>query len=168
MIVAAWSAVRALMLAVKVALLEPEAMTRDGGTVMLVVLELRITMVPPLPAPLRCTVQTVELPAFKARGLHVMPLTVVREAPLTDPPVAEIATASPIAEAPMALVTATAAADAAGMDTVATIPFAIVLVFVPDAMHTNALALPAQVRVLPADDNTGPATTLRLVTVPAG
>src|SRR5437588_215626 len=98
--VAVWFVVTAPSLTTKVALLEPEAMTRDGGTVTLVELELRLTIVPPLPTPVRSTVQTVELPAPNARGLHAMSLTAVRATPLTDPPVAEIATVSPIPEAP--------------------------------------------------------------------
>ena len=81
---------------------------------------------------------------------------------------AEIATASPAADAPKLLLTAIAAVDAAVMDAVATIPLAIAFAFIPDATHTSALALPAQLRDLLAEVNAGPATTLKLVTLPAG
>ena len=81
---------------------------------------------------------------------------------------AEIATASPAPDAPKALLTAIVAVDDTVMDAVATIPLRIAFAFIPDAMHTGAPALPAQLRDLPADVNAGPATTLKLVTMPVG
>jgi len=121
---------------VKIALLEPGTIAPNGGTVTLVALALRLTVAPPEPVvPLRFTVQELEAPALNAAGLHTILLTVNREPALTDPPVDETTTASPVDDAPIGLLTAIAAVDVAVMDTVATIPLAIELVPFPEARH---------------------------------
>jgi hypothetical protein len=128
-------------LAVKVALLDPEATVTDVGTVMAVVLELRLTLTPPEPAaPLRLTVQTLELPGPRELGVHARPVTVNADAATEiEPPVAVTETPSPASDAPNALVSPIVVAPVAAdmvTETVATTPFAITLLLIPVATQT--------------------------------
>ena len=129
-------------------------------------LELR-PMIPP-PDPLRITVQVLEALGAKLPGLHAMELTTA--ATLTVPPVPVTTIASPVSEAPrlLLMVTGTPLLPDRVTDRVAIAPLEMVLEFNPQAMHVYELTSPAQDRVLPVDNNAGPAATVTLPTLAAG
>ena len=140
----------------------------EAGTVRLGELELRLTVPPP--DPLRTTVHVLEALGAKVPGLHAMELITGTAATLTMPPVPVTAIASPVNEAPrlLLMVIGTALLPDGVTDRVATTPLEIALGFNPHAMHAYELIPPAQDMLLPADDNAGPAVTLKLPTLAAG
>lgn len=123
-----------------VALLDPEATFTDAGTVTMVVLELMPTLTPPAPAaPLRLTVQTLELPGPSELGTHARPLTVSGAPTVIDPPVAVTGTPSPPGDAPSALVSPIVVVPKTAdivTETVATMPLKIIVLFMPVATQT--------------------------------
>lgn len=115
------------VLAVNVALLDPVATETDVGSVTIGLLELRLTLAPPVPAvPLRFTVQVLELPGPTEVGVHPRPVIVNGAITTgTDPPVAVTTTPSPARDAARALVTPIVVVPRAAdivTETVATIP----------------------------------------------
>jgi hypothetical protein len=164
--VAVWSAVKACAVARNVPLPEPAGIVSEAGTVRLMELELR-PMIPPTD-PLRITVQVLEALGAKVPGLHAMEL--ITAATLTVPPAPVTAIASPVGEAPrlLPMVTGTALLPDRVTDRVATTPSEMALEFNPHAAHVYEPAPPAQDRVLPAEDNAGPAAAVKLATLAAG
>ena len=144
-------------------------MVSEAGTVRLVELELS-PMVPP-PDPARLTVQVLEALGARVPGLHAMELIeLTAVATLTVPPVPVTAIASPAGDAPrlLLIVTGTSLLPERVTDTVATTPSEMVVEFNPHATHVYEFTPLAQDRVLPADDNAGPAVTVKLPTLVAG
>ena len=124
-----------------VPLLEPAGIVSEAVTVRAVELELK-AMIPPAD-PLRITVQVLEAPRAKVTGLHVTKLIEVvtgATLTLTVPPVPVTVTTSPVGDAPRVLL-----------------------------IVTGRALPPVQDRVLPAEDNAGPAAiTVRPVTLVLG
>jgi hypothetical protein len=166
--VAVCSVLKALVVARNDPLPEPEGIVSEAGTVRLGELELRLTVPPP--DPLRTTVHVLEALGAKVPGLHAMELIPAPAATLTMPPVPVTAIASPVNEAPTLLPMAigTALLPDGVTDRVAMTPLEITSEFNPHAIHAYELVPAAQVMVLPADDNAGPAVTLQLPTLAAG
>ena len=123
--------------AVNVALLDPEAIMTDAGTVMVGVFELRPTLTPPEPAmPLRLAVQTLELPGASEFGTHARLLIVNGATTEIEPPVAVIETPAAVEDAPSALATPIVAVPTVAdieTETVATDPLRILALFIPVA-----------------------------------
>ncbi len=162
-------AVNCFAVATKLALADPDGIVTEPGTVRFAELDVRLT-VAPLEA-LTVTVHVLDAPGDKVAGTHPTLLTVVPAvARLTVPPVLVMVMPLPVGEAPRPLtrpIVAPLAPDSVTA-TVAIIPSPMAVAFIPEAMQIYPLAPPAQVTVLPADDNAAPAVTLRLETAAAG
>ena len=136
-------------------------MVSEAGTVRLVELELR-AMVPPAD-PLRMAVQVLEAAGATVPGLHAMDtMELIPGATVTLPPVPVTAIGSPVGEAPrlLPILTGRALLPDRVTDRVATTPSEITLVFNPHATHVYEFTPEVQDKVLPAEDNAGPAATL--------
>ena len=163
---------KAIAEARNVPLLEPAGIVREAGTVRAVELELR-AMVPPAGPP-RITVQVLEALGAKVTGLHAMKvieLITWATLTLTVPPVPVTAIASPVGEAPRVLLIVSGRALLPDRVTVrvATTPAEIAVEFIPHATQVEEFTPPLQDRVLPAEDNAGPAATMvRPVTLVLG
>ena len=163
---------KAVAVARNVPLLEPAGIVSEAGTVRKVELELR-AMVAPADAP-TITVQVLEAPGAKVMGLHamkVMELITGATLTLTVPPVPVTAIASPVGEAPRMLLMVTGRALLPDRVTVrvSTTPAEMAVEFNPHATQVEEFSPPLQDRVLPAEDNAGPAaTTVRPVTLLLG
>jgi hypothetical protein len=145
--VAVWLAVKEPAVAVKVALLAPEGMVTDVGTVTRDELDATVATAPPDPAAaLRFMVQVAGAAGANAAGLQVSPVIVI-EGPgwLTGAltvmlaPLAEVVLAPPAGEAPIGwftpIGTAPLALAESVTETVARIPLGIVVAFEPETRH---------------------------------
>ncbi len=94
----------------------------------------------------------------------------VAPATLTVPPLPVTAIASPAGEAPILLLmlTGTALLPDGVTETVATTPSEMVLEFNPHAMHVYEPTPTAQDTAIPAEDNAGPAATVKVPTLAGG
>jgi hypothetical protein len=132
-------------------------------------LELSPTMTGLAAAALRLTVQLLVPPEDNELGVHAREVTDV--ATKMFPPVPETGMGYPATDAPNVSLTPMENEPAPGASvtvTTATLPSRIVFVFSPLVRQMYALAPPAQLTVLPADINTGPGVTEKLVTLAAG
>jgi hypothetical protein len=166
--------VTAAAVAVNVAVVAAAATVTDAGTVTAEVALLeRATAAPPAGAACeRVTVQVVV-----ADGANVV-LVQRREvgvtgvvAPSAVPPDPVIASAAPAREAPNAPETPTVAevaVDARVVATVATMPSAMTLVFIPETTQITVPEELAQFKFFPAAVRAGPAVTAKVATEPAG
>lgn len=126
----------------KVAVLDPDGAVTDPGTVRAPELDVSATTAPPAAAEaLRFTVQVVDPPEPIEAGAHDRDVTLNGAGPWATvmlPPVAETANGAPAGDAASALPTPTVTFVALGVSvtvTTAATPFAILLVFIPDAMQ---------------------------------
>jgi len=156
--------------AVKVALLDPEATVTDAGTVRVDVFELKPTLAPPEGAvPLRLTVQELELDGPRDAGEQVTPVNV--GSTVIEPPVAVIEIPVPAADAPTGLAIPIAALVAPltmVAETVATVPLATSVSFMPQAMQISLPAPEEQVIDLLAAVRAEPAATEKWETLAVG
>jgi hypothetical protein len=172
LIVPLWFVVKAPIVAVKVALLEPALTATEAGTLMIVELADSPTLAPPEPAAaLRFTVHALVLEGPSVVGEQVSPVTVALDPAEIEPPAAVVVIPSPARVAPSALAAPivrllTPAAKVTA--TVAATPFAIVVLLM---LHATQVLLPEpaeQVIVLPAALRAGPASTEKAATLAAG
>ena len=158
--------------AVKVALEKLSGIVTLAGTGRAGTLELNPTTTGPLVAvALRLTVQVVIPPGDREVGAHPTEVRVTGAVTEMLPPVAETATGYPATEAPKVPLTPMDIELALGASvtvTTATMPSGIVFVFIPLVRQMYELALPAQLIILPADVNTAPGVTEKLVTLVEG
>jgi hypothetical protein len=162
-------AVNALAAAANVALADPTGTVTVAGTVRLAELDFRLTVAPVMA--LTVTVHELEALGAKVVGAHARLLSVMAGAvtPIV-PPVAVTAIGSPAAVEPIAFVRLTVAPllpDRVTL-TVATLPLAIVVAFIPYATQMYPAAPPEHVTDLPAAVRAVPAVTLTLETAAAG
>jgi hypothetical protein len=157
-----------LAVALKVVLAAPAEISTEAGTTRLAELEPKLTVVPV--EELTATVHRLEPLGAKVEGLHPKLPIVIGLVTFTVPPVVVTGMAFPEDETPRPLATTIAAAllPERVTNTVAITPLGIVLAFIPDAIHTYAVAPPAQVTVLLADVKAAPAVTLKLATALEG
>jgi hypothetical protein len=149
--------------AVKVAELAPAATVTEPGTVNAELLLLRATAVAAETAPLSVTAQAEEPPAFTDVGLQVTEVNVMEgAAAVMVPPALATAAELPLNMAPIGEVTPMELLVRVGAvvtETTATVPFAIVLEFIPQARHVYTPAPALQLRDLPAVVDAAPAAT---------
>jgi hypothetical protein len=123
--------------AVKVPDADPAATVREAGTVRLVLLLLRAIEAPPVgAAALSVAVQTDDPGVTREDGAHAMELRTADEVTMIVLPAPLIGMIPPVAETPMVFVRPTFRVPALGSSvrlTVATIPSAICVAFIPVA-----------------------------------
>ena len=156
-----------MAVALKVAVVDPEATLTEAGTVRLAELEDRFTVAPD--EALTVTVQVLDPPGDKLAGVHTRLLTVTGvTAVVTVPPVPVIEMPVPEGAAPSTLVTPMDAVLPESVTaTVATTPSAMVVAFIPSAMQVYPFVPMAQVTLLPTADNAGPVMAVKFETAAA-
>ena len=169
--VAVWVLVMVLAVAVKVAVVSPAATVTLCGTDRSALLEVRDTAVPPAGAvPLRETTQLDVPSEFREPSVHasdVSPSGALAPVVVMVEPEPVMAMPPPDAEAPATLDRfrmVPLAVAASVTDTVAAIPFWMMLELSPVARQVYNPADPAQEMALPAAVKAGPAATLMALT----
>ena len=122
----------------KVAVLAPAGMVRDAGTVRLAELELKPTVTWFVAMALICNVQMLESPGLSMPRVQVSEVGVTGTGTVTVAPVAETRIALPAEDAPTGLprpIADVLPPAPTVIETVATVPFAMVFEFSPVARH---------------------------------
>lgn len=166
---AVWSEDSVPAVAVKVAVKEPVGIVTLAGTMSAGKLELSPITTGLVAAALRLTVQVLVPPEDNEPGVHAREVKDATTKML--PPVPDTGMGYPATDAPKVSLTPMENEPAPGASvtvTTATFPSRIVFVFSPLVRQMYALAPPEQLIVLPADINTGPGVTEKLVTLAAG
>jgi hypothetical protein len=158
--------------AVKVALEEPNGIVTLEGTDRASTLELSpATTGLPVAEALRLTVHVVVPPEDREVGAHPMEDRVKAGVTKMLPPVAETVIGYPATDAarvPLTPMDMEPAVGASVTVTTATMPFGIAFVLSPLVRQIYELAPPAQLKVFPAEVNTDPGITEKLVTLAEG
>ncbi|HUI58056.1 MAG TPA: hypothetical protein VLY04_23945 [Bryobacteraceae bacterium] len=138
--VADCAVVKVPVVALKVAEVAPAATVTDAGTVNAVLLLDNATALPPAGAAwFSVTVQVLEALGPTLAGLHAKPVTCTGDAPpVTVPPVADIVIPVPEGDdpiLPLAPIAVLVAPVAIVRLTTATVPFGMIVAFMPEARH---------------------------------